>query len=167
MRGGAAVCLRLQAARAGWQGAQMLQVHRVHSTSKVQDAAAAVEQAADHDQAPPLVGSSEDYARFAGMSGAEILQAILVERNVTQVFGYPGGAILPVFDTIHDDPNFKFVLPRHEQGGGHMAEGYARVTGKPGVVIVTSGGCSQPPVFRRPADRRTRQPLPGGRRAAE
>lgn len=53
--------------------------------------------------------------------------------------GYPGGAILPVFDAIYNSPHFDFVLPRHEQGAGHMAEGYARATGKPGVVLVTSG----------------------------
>jgi len=80
-----------------------------------------------------------DFARFKGMTGADIIHAILGERGVTQVFGYPGGAILPVFDAIHDSDEFEFCLPRHEQGGGHMAEGYARVTGKPGVLIVTSG----------------------------
>lgn len=53
--------------------------------------------------------------------------------------GYPGGAILPVFDAIYNSPHFDFILPRHEQGAGHMAEGYARVSGKPGVVLVTSG----------------------------
>ena len=53
--------------------------------------------------------------------------------------GYPGGAILPVFDAIYQSPHFDFILPRHEQGAGHMAEGYARASGKPGVVLVTSG----------------------------
>jgi len=53
--------------------------------------------------------------------------------------GYPGGAILPVFDAIYNSPHFDFILPRHEQGAGHMAEGYARASGKPGVVLVTSG----------------------------
>jgi len=53
--------------------------------------------------------------------------------------GYPGGAILPVFDAIYQSPHFEFILPRHEQGAGHMAEGYARASGKPGVVLVTSG----------------------------
>lgn len=53
--------------------------------------------------------------------------------------GYPGGAILPVFDAIYRSKHFDFVLPRHEQGAGHMAEGYARACGKPGVVLVTSG----------------------------
>lgn len=64
---------------------------------------------------------------------------MMVRHGVKHVFGYPGGAILPVFDAIYNSPQFEFVLPRHEQGAGHMAEGYARVTGKPGVVIVTSG----------------------------
>ena len=53
--------------------------------------------------------------------------------------GYPGGAILPVFDAIYNSSHFDFILPRHEQGAGHMAEGYARASGKPGVVLVTSG----------------------------
>jgi acetolactate synthase-1/2/3 large subunit len=53
--------------------------------------------------------------------------------------GYPGGAILPVFDAIYQSKHFEFILPRHEQGAGHMAEGYARASGKPGVVVVTSG----------------------------
>ncbi|KAK5800043.1 hypothetical protein VI817_002255 [Penicillium citrinum] len=55
------------------------------------------------------------------------------------VVGYPGGAILPVFDAIYNSKHFDFVLPKHEQGAGHMAQGYARASGKPGVVLVTSG----------------------------
>lgn len=63
----------------------------------------------------------------------------MLRHNVKHIFGYPGGAILPVFDAIHDSKDFDFILPRHEQGAGHMAEGYARASGKPGVVLVTSG----------------------------
>lgn len=63
----------------------------------------------------------------------------MLRHGVKHVFGYPGGAILPVFDAIYQSPHFDFVLPRHEQGAGHMAEGYARVSGLPGVVLVTSG----------------------------
>ncbi|KAJ5921574.1 thiamine diphosphate-binding protein [Penicillium verhagenii] len=63
----------------------------------------------------------------------------MIRYGVEQTFGYPGGAILPVFDAIRYSKEFNFVLPRHEQGAGHMAEGYARVSGKPGVVLVTSG----------------------------
>ncbi|KAJ3005493.1 Acetolactate synthase, mitochondrial [Thoreauomyces humboldtii] len=63
----------------------------------------------------------------------------MLKHDVKTVFGYPGGAILPVYDAIYNSEYFNFILPRHEQGAGHMAEGYARVTGKPGVVLVTSG----------------------------
>ncbi|KAG1121478.1 hypothetical protein G6F42_012389 [Rhizopus arrhizus] len=76
---------------------------------------------------------------FVGMSGGEIFHEMMLRHNVEHVFGYPGGAILPVFDAIYESKYFKFILPRHEQGAGHMAEGYARATGKPGVVLVTSG----------------------------
>ncbi|EMD38129.1 hypothetical protein CERSUDRAFT_113276 [Gelatoporia subvermispora B] len=76
---------------------------------------------------------------FVGMSGGQIFHEMMVRHGVKHMFGYPGGAILPVFDAIYNSPQFDFVLPRHEQGAGHMAEGYARVTGKPGVVLVTSG----------------------------
>lgn len=79
-----------------------------------------------------------DYS-FIGMSGGQIFHEMMLRQEVKKVFGYPGGAILPVFDAIYNSPHFDFVLPRHEQGAGHMAEGYARVTGKPGVVLVTSG----------------------------
>lgn len=63
----------------------------------------------------------------------------MLRLDVKHIFGYPGGAILPVFDAIYNSKHFNFILPKHEQGAGHMAEGYARVTGKPGVVLVTSG----------------------------
>jgi len=64
---------------------------------------------------------------------------MMLRHGVKHIFGYPGGAILPVFDAIYKSPHFDFILPRHEQGAGHMAEGYARVSGRPGVVLVTSG----------------------------
>ncbi|KAK9479450.1 thiamine diphosphate-binding protein [Lipomyces japonicus] len=76
---------------------------------------------------------------LVGLSGGDIFHEMMLRHNVDHIFGYPGGAILPVFDAIYNSPNFKFILPRHEQGAGHMAEGYARVSGKPGVVLVTSG----------------------------
>jgi acetolactate synthase-1/2/3 large subunit len=76
---------------------------------------------------------------FVGMSGGQIFHEMMLRHKVEKVFGYPGGAILPVFDAIFQSPHFDFILPRHEQGAGHMAEGYARVSGKPGVVLVTSG----------------------------
>ncbi|KAI3403448.2 ILV2 [Candida oxycetoniae] len=76
---------------------------------------------------------------FIGLTGGEIFHEMMIRHNVDTVFGYAGGAILPVFDAIYNSDKFKFVLPRHEQGAGHMAEGYARASGKPGVVLVTSG----------------------------
>lgn len=76
---------------------------------------------------------------FIGLTGGEIFHEMMLRHKVDTVFGYAGGAILPVFDAIYNSDKFKFVLPRHEQGAGHMAEGYARATGKPGVVLVTSG----------------------------
>ena len=78
-------------------------------------------------------------ASFVGMTGGQIFHEMMLRHNVKVVFGYPGGAILPVYDAIYNSDYFDFVLPRHEQGAGHMAEGYARASGKPGVVLVTSG----------------------------
>ncbi|MCC5829415.1 MAG: biosynthetic-type acetolactate synthase large subunit [Phycisphaeraceae bacterium] len=77
--------------------------------------------------------------RYVGMTGAQIFHEMMREHEVKTMFGYPGGAILPVFDAIHESKYFNFILTRHEQGAGHMAEGYARACGKPGVVLVTSG----------------------------
>jgi len=76
---------------------------------------------------------------YVGMTGAKIFHEMMREHGVEVMFGYPGGAILPVFDAIYQSPYFKFILTRHEQGAGHMAEGYARATGKVGCVLVTSG----------------------------
>ncbi|MCL5770032.1 MAG: thiamine pyrophosphate-binding protein, partial [Planctomycetes bacterium] len=76
--------------------------------------------------------------RYIGLTGAQILLQMLHEHGVTDAFGYPGGAILPTFDQLYEN-KLNFILVRHEQGAGHMADGYARATGKPGIVIVTSG----------------------------
>jgi acetolactate synthase-1/2/3 large subunit len=73
------------------------------------------------------------------LTGAEIVIQSMKDMGVDLVFGYPGGAILFVYDEIYKHPEIRHVLVRHEQGAVHMADGYARVTGKPGVVIVTSG----------------------------
>ena len=77
--------------------------------------------------------------RYTGMTGADIFHEMMKAHDVKVMFGYPGGAILPVFDAIFESEQFRFILSRHEQGAGHMAEGYARATGRPGVVLVTSG----------------------------
>lgn len=76
---------------------------------------------------------------FVGLSGGQIFHEMMLRHKVDTVFGYPGGAILPVYDAIYESKHFDFILPKHEQGAGHMAEGYARATGKTGVVLVTSG----------------------------
>ncbi len=90
-------------------------------------------------QALPTTGQGETTDKYIGMTGAQIYHEMMREHDVEIVFGYPGGAILPVFDAIHESEHFKFILTRHEQGAGHMAEGYARASGKVGVVLVTSG----------------------------
>lgn len=72
------------------------------------------------------------------LKGSQILIESLMAEKVDTIFGYPGGAILPTYDVLFDSP-IRHVLVRHEQGAAHMAEGYARVSGRPGVVLVTSG----------------------------
>jgi len=73
------------------------------------------------------------------MTGAEIFVRSLVAEKVEVLFGYPGGATIGVYDALHDITDIRHVLTRHEQGAAHAAEGYAKATGKPGVVLVTSG----------------------------
>jgi len=72
------------------------------------------------------------------LTGAEILVESLVKENVEYMFGYPGGAVIPIFHQLYNAP-FKFILSRHEQGSIHAADGYSRASGKTGVVIATSG----------------------------
>ncbi len=73
------------------------------------------------------------------LTGAEIVVRALVDAGVDTLFGYPGGAVLPIYDALFHEPRLRHILVRHEQGATHAAEGYARSTGKPGVVLVTSG----------------------------
>ena len=73
------------------------------------------------------------------MTGAQMVVRALVDQGVTDLFGYPGGAVLPIYDALFHEPRLRHILVRHEQGATHAAEGYARSTGKPGVVLVTSG----------------------------
>ena len=73
------------------------------------------------------------------MTGAQIVVQALKDQGVEVVFGYPGGAVLPIYDEIFQQNDIRHILVRHEQGATHAAEGYARSTGKPGVVLVTSG----------------------------
>jgi len=73
------------------------------------------------------------------ISGAEILFKVLEDQGIKHIFGYPGGAVLPIYDELKNHKSIKHILVRHEQGAGHAAEGYARSSGKPGVMLVTSG----------------------------
>src|ERR1700709_853961 len=73
------------------------------------------------------------------LTGSEILWATLAGEGPTTVFGYPGGAILPIYDALRKFPTIHHVLVRHEQGASHMADGYARASGRVGVCIATSG----------------------------
>src|ERR1700743_3105070 len=84
--------------------------------------------------ASPAAGAAD-----VTMTGAEMVIQALRDQGVTHIFGYPGGAVLPIYDALFKVEGITHVLVRHEQGAVHAAEGYARSTGKPGVVLVTSG----------------------------
>ena len=72
-------------------------------------------------------------------TGAEIVFKCLEDQKVDYIFGYPGGAVLPIYDELKNHKSIKHIFARHEQGAGHAAEGYARSSGKPGILLVTSG----------------------------
>src|SRR5690554_910126 len=73
------------------------------------------------------------------LQGAQVLIECLREQGVDTIFGYPGGAVLPIYDALYDVEDIRHILTAHEQGASHAADGYARATGKVGVVVVTSG----------------------------
>src|SRR5881394_1052390 len=73
------------------------------------------------------------------MTGAEMVIQAMLDQGVEYIFGYPGGAVLPIYDALFQQEKLKHILVRHEQGAVHAAEGYARTTGKVGCVLVTSG----------------------------
>ena len=94
----------------------------------------------------PAVGASigqpliiENRPGAGSVLGTEMVVRALKDQGVRHIFGYPGGAVLPIYDALFQDNELVHVLVRHEQGAVHAAEGYARSTGKPGVVLVTSG----------------------------
>ena len=88
----------------------------------------------------PVAGEKkDDNASMAMMPGAELLLKALEDEGVEVVFGYPGGAVLPIYDALFKNNKIRHILVRHEQAAVHAAEGYARSTGKTGVVLVTSG----------------------------
>ena len=72
------------------------------------------------------------------MTGAEMVVEALKDQGVEMVFGYPGGAVLPIYDAIFHQNKLRHILVRHEAGGGHAAEGYAKATGKVGVAFATA-----------------------------
>ncbi|HVZ99296.1 MAG TPA: acetolactate synthase 3 large subunit [Caulobacterales bacterium] len=88
------------------------------------------------------MAAKRDTARSAEpeqMTGAEMVVRALKDQGVDVIFGYPGGAVLPIYDALYSSEGLRHILVRHEQGAGHAAEGYARSTGKVGVALVTSG----------------------------
>lgn len=86
----------------------------------------------------PSVHQTKESQPLITRSGSQLLVEALQQEDVDFIFGYPGGAVLPLYDTFYDG-KIKHILARHEQGATHAAEGYARVSGKTGVVVVTSG----------------------------
>src|SRR5919206_1877054 len=88
--------------------------------------------------ARPLARGSS-FSMATEMTGAEMVIRALQDQGVEHIFGYPGGAVLPIYDALFHQEKVRHVLVRHEQGAVHAAEGYARSSGKPGVVLVTSG----------------------------
>jgi acetolactate synthase I/II/III large subunit len=85
------------------------------------------------------MSSAKSEAGRREMTGAEMVVQALKDNSVRHIFGYPGGAVLPIYDEIFQQEDVEHILVRHEQGAGHAAEGYARSTGKAGVILVTSG----------------------------
>ncbi|TQJ95390.1 acetolactate synthase large subunit [Achromobacter sp. SLBN-14] len=92
-----------------------------------------------HPTAAAALAATETATETAPENGAKILLDTLIAHGVDTVFGYPGGAVLPLYDALYAEPRLRHVLVRHEQAAVHAAEGYARTTGRTGVVFVTSG----------------------------
>ncbi len=90
------------------------------------------------EKLPPLRRRETNYMSSEKMTGAQLLIRSLIDEGTEHIFGYPGGAVIPIYDVIYDAP-IKHVLTRHEQGAAHAADGYARATGKVGVCLATSG----------------------------
>src|ERR1700756_771582 len=89
--------------------------------------------------APPRYTGARPMSAEPNQSGAEVLLRALKDQGVEVIFGYPGGAVLPIYDALFKQNAIRHILVRHEQGAVHAAEGYARSTGRVGVVLVTSG----------------------------
>src|SRR3979411_2203991 len=85
------------------------------------------------------MGERVELTMSQDMTGAEVVIEALADQGVEHLFGYPGGAVLPIYDALFQQDKVQHILVRHEQGAVHAAEGYARSTGKVGCVLVTSG----------------------------
>ncbi|MFC4625382.1 acetolactate synthase 3 large subunit [Daeguia caeni] len=94
---------------------------------------------AGKQEADKTAAASQEAGNPREMTGAEMVIQALIDQGVTDIFGYPGGAVLPIYDELFQQDKIRHILVRHEQGAGHAAEGYARSTGKVGVMLVTSG----------------------------
>src|SRR5262245_30260238 len=88
---------------------------------------------------PDTITATRVDVQMPPMTGSEVVLEALAEQGVEVVFGYPGGAVLPIYDAIFKQDRIRHILVRHEQGAVHAAEGYARSSGKVGVILVTSG----------------------------
>jgi len=103
-----------------------------------QDGASGVYQERNKEMKSKSRASADSAEESTFKTGAQIIVDTLIEQGVDTMFGYTGGVVLPLFDKLYDAP-INFVVPRHEQGGCHMADAYARASGKVGVVVATSG----------------------------
>ncbi|MFD1791858.1 acetolactate synthase 3 large subunit [Ochrobactrum teleogrylli] len=94
---------------------------------------------AGKQEAEATAAGSQETSHPREMTGAEMVIQAMIDQGVESIFGYPGGAVLPIYDELFQQDKIQHILVRHEQGAGHAAEGYARSTGKVGVLLVTSG----------------------------
>lgn len=94
---------------------------------------------AGKQEADATAAGSQETSHPREMTGAEMVIQAMIDQGVESIFGYPGGAVLPIYDELFQQDKIQHILVRHEQGAGHAAEGYARSTGKVGVLLVTSG----------------------------
>ncbi|MBA8839434.1 acetolactate synthase 3 large subunit [Ochrobactrum sp. RH2CCR150] len=94
---------------------------------------------AGKQEAEATAAGSQETSHPREMTGAEMVIQAMIDQGVESIFGYPGGAVLPIYDELFQQDKVQHILVRHEQGAGHAAEGYARSTGKVGVLLVTSG----------------------------
>src|SRR5579862_8109180 len=88
----------------------------------------------------PRESTKTEFKKVENLSGSEAVMRALIEESVTTIFGYPGGAIMPIYDALYDHQHeLQHILVRHEQGAVHAAQGFARSSGRTGVVFATSG----------------------------